>query len=100
MTLSLRKLIVLGIVACVFMLANAYIIVNWLAENGLIDYAVDIRREYITGTTITIIIVLMILFIDPQRTAGNWLSNSRRCPVCDESLTCHGRYCPECGSRV
>jgi len=93
MTLTLRKLIVLGLVAAVFVLANAVLIVDWLREKGVLDVAREIRREYLTGTALTIVVVLLILLVRP-RAAG------RRCPVCERSLRGWARYCSDCGSRV
>ena len=80
MTLSTRKLIVLASVVAVFLLANVWLVVNWLAERGAIDFAKHIRGEYLTGTAITIIVVLLILLVSPGRERA---VARRRCPVCD-----------------
>ena len=55
MTLGIRKVIVLGLVTGVFLTANALLVAGWLAEKGVIDFAKNIRAEYLTGTAITII---------------------------------------------
>jgi len=94
MSLGIRKLIVLGLVAGIFLLGNILIVVHWLAEQGLIDFARNIRSEYLTGTAVTIIIALLILLVSPARQAWN-----RHCPVCDHRLK-GGKYCSACGSKV
>jgi hypothetical protein len=37
MTLGIRKLIVLVLVASLFLVANLVLVANWLAEKGVID---------------------------------------------------------------
>ena len=97
MTLGIRKLIVLGLVAGIFLLGNVWLVVSWLQEHGVIDWAQYIRREYVTGTAITIIIVLLVLLVRPGGDRTAWL---RRCSVCSHVLVGHGRYCSDCGSKV
>ena len=97
MTVGVRKVIVLGLVAGVFLTANVLLVANWLAEKGVIDFAKNIRAEYLTGTAITIIIVLMILLVGGRSSGAGLL---RRCPVCDHRLIGKGAYCSECGSKV
>ena len=77
MTLGIRKLIVLVLVVALFLVANLIFVTNWLAEKGVIDWAQDIRREYLTGTAITIIVVLLILLVAPR---GQGRGLFRRCP--------------------
>ena len=97
MSLSVRKLVVLSVVGLVFLLANALIVAGWLAEHGLVDFAVQTRNEFLTGTAITIIVALLILLV-PARPAVARLV--RRCPVCDHVMLSGGGYCSECGSRA
>lgn len=97
MTLGIRKLIVVGLVGAVLLLGNFILVANWLQEKGVIDWAKDARKEYLTGTAITIIVVLLILLIKP---AGNLLRSKRRCPVCDNDVPMTGGYCSDCGSKV
>jgi hypothetical protein len=96
MTLGLRKLVVLVLVGGVFLLANIMIVAHWLQRSGLIEGAAAIRRDFLTGTAITVIIVLLILLVKPRGDGASWL---RRCPVCDHRLL-GGKYCGECGSKV
>jgi hypothetical protein len=70
-------------------------VANWLAEHGVVDWARYVRAEYLTGTAVTIIVVLLILLVNPRTGAL-----VRRCPVCDHVLLSRGRYCGECGSKV
>ena len=97
MTLGIRKLIVLVLVAALFLVANLMLVTNWLADKGVIDCAKYIHREYLTGTAITIIVVLLILLVAPR---GEGRRLFRRCPVCDHTLLGGGKYCGDCGSKV
>jgi len=96
MTLTIRKIIVLGLIGSVLLAGNILFVANWLSERGVVDWAKNIRGEYLTGTAITIVAVLLILLVSPKRTA----SLVRRCPVCDHVLLTRGSYCSECGSKV
>lgn len=97
MTLRIRKLIVLVLVAALFLVANLMFVAGWLQEKGVIDWARYIHKEYLTGTAITIIVVLLILLIGPR---GDGRRLLRRCPVCDHTLLGRGQYCSDCGSKV
>ena len=66
MTLGIRKLIVLGLVVGIFLLGNVWLVANWLQDHGLIDWARYLRAEYLTGTAITIIVVLLVLVARPS----------------------------------
>ena len=96
MTLGIRKLIVLVLVAALFLVANVMFVASWLQEKGVIDWARYIHKEYLTGTAITIIVVLLILLVSP-RSSGRGL---RRCGVCDHAVLGRGSYCGECGSKL
>jgi len=96
MSLSTRKFLVLCCVGVIFLVANIWLVANWLEEKGAIGFARHIKTEYLTGTAITIIIVLVILLVKPGRERGLL----RRCPVCDHVLVGRSSYCGECGSRV
>ena len=96
MSIGSRKLLIAGVVVAVLLLANVSAIVAWLRELGLISLAEYLRAEYVTGTSIAVIVALLILL--PGRAV--WALRVRRCPVCDSALFRQGRYCAECGSRV
>lgn len=96
MTLTLRKLIVLALVAGVFLLANALVIAHWLRDAGVIETAASIREEFLTGTAITVIAALLILLTTPGRQA---LGLGQKCSVCGHRQV-GGRYCSDCGSRL
>jgi hypothetical protein len=97
MTLGIRKLIVLVLVAALFLVANLIFVTNWLAEKGVIDWARYVNKEYLTGTAITIIVVLLVLLVAPR---GDGRRLIRRCPVCDGRLLGGGKYCSDCGSKI
>jgi len=97
MSLTIRKIIVLGLIGSVLLTANVLFVANWLADKGVVDWAKNIRAEYLTGTAITIIAVLLILLISPRAKTGGLV---RRCPVCDHVLLAKGAYCSECGSKA
>ena len=97
MSLTMRKLIVAGSIVTVLLLANAVLVADWLARLGLVGLAQGVRQEYVTGTAITVIVVMMVLLLGPARSMPLPV---RRCPVCDRELRREGSYCPECGARV
>ena len=101
MALRIRKLIVVGVIAAVILLANALVVAGWLDDLGLVASAGHLRTEYVTGTAIAVIVALLVLL--PSATAARGRPRRERflrCPVCDEGLRPGGRYCPACGSRV
>jgi len=84
--MTIRKVIVLGLIGTILLLGNILFVANWLSERGVVDRARGIRAEYLTGTAITIIVVLLILLVSPK--AGALV---RRCPVCDHVLLSRGQ---------
>ncbi len=97
MTLTIRKVIVLGLISSILLLGNILFVASWLSERGVVDWARAIRTEYLTGTAITIVTVLLILLVSPRAGARGLV---RRCPVCDHVLVGRGTYCAECGSKT
>jgi hypothetical protein len=97
MTLGIRKLIVLVLAASLFLVANFIFVANWLQEKGVIDWAKYVHKEYLTGTAITIIVVLLILLVAPRGEGRRLL---RRCNVCDHAVLGRGSYCSECGRKL
>jgi hypothetical protein len=97
MTLGIRKLIVLVLVAALFLVANLIFVTRWLQEKGVIDWAKYVHKEYLTGTAITIIVVLLILLVAPRAQDHRLI---RRYPVCDHTMLAGGKYCSDCGSQV
>jgi len=55
MSLTIRKAVVLGLIGTILLLGNILFVASWLADRGVVDWARDIRSEYLTGTAITII---------------------------------------------
>jgi len=97
MSLTIRKMVVLGLISSILLLGNILFVASWLAQRGVVDWARTIRSEYLTGTAITIIAVLLVLLVSPRAKSAGLL---RRCPVCDHVLVGRSRYCGECGSKV
>ena len=97
MTLGVRKVVVIALVGAVLLLGNVWLVVNWLQDHGVIDLAKHVRHEYLTGTAITIILVLLILLVGPGGVRAGLI---KRCPVCEHVLLGRGQYCSECGSRA
>ena len=99
MTLRVRKLMVVASVGVILLLSNALTIVRWLDEAGVIACVRRFQREFVTGTAITTILVLLFLVGAGPRVveSSNWL---RRCSVCGRRLLRAGKYCPGCGSRM
>ena len=97
MSLTIRKVIVLGLFGSILLLGNILLVANWLAERGVVDWARHLRAEYVTGTAVTIIVVLLTLLVGPRAGARGL---ARRCPVCDHVLLSRGSYCSECGSKA
>ena len=100
MTLGVRKLTLIGVVAAIIVLANVWVIAGWLNHFGLIAWARSIRAEFITGTAITVIVAMLVLLPPTARKVLPRPEWGSRCPVCYEGLRPGGRYCPACGSRV
>jgi len=101
MTLGLRKIILLGLIGCIFLMANVVVVANWLANSGVSQFAQTIKNNYLTGTAVTIIVALLILLVAPNKTGGRKImSFVRRCPVCDHRLIGSANYCSDCGSKV
>lgn len=96
MSVAGRKLLVIGAVVLVLLLANVGTIVSVLKDLGMLPLAEHIRAEYLTGTAIAVIVALLILL--PGRAV--WAICVRRCPVCDAAMVRKGRYCAACGARV
>ena len=100
MRLGMRKLIVLVLAGSIFLLANIWFVVSWLEEAGIVDFAKYLRQEYLTGTAITITLILLILLVKPGKEAIAGSGFLRRCPVCDHRLHGTMKYCGECGSKI
>lgn len=100
MTLRMRKIIVAAAVAAILILANIFVLARWLDDIGLIPWAQAVRDHYLSGTAITIIIVLLVLIVPQTRIIATAPAAQARCRVCDGVLDRPGRYCPRCGSRI
>ncbi len=100
MSLGIRKIIVISLIGLVFLAGNILLIANWLAEKGIEEKANWIREHFLTGTAITIVLVLLILLVSPRNSGSRIFGFVRRCPVCDYRLIGRANYCGDCGSKV
>jgi len=101
MTLLSRKVIIILLIGAIFLLGNILIVANWIAETGISEKANWLRHEFLTGTAITIILVLLFLLVSPKNSGNSKIFGLvRRCPVCDHRLIGRGAYCSECGSKI
>ena len=55
-SLGIRKFVVLSLVGGIFLLGNIWLVVNWLDEKGVVDGARYVKKEYLTGTAIAIMV--------------------------------------------
>ena len=78
MTLGLRKVLIVGLVAGIVLVANLLVVASWLNQVGVIEAAQGIREEFLTGTAITIILALLILIVSPRFRASNLLLGMRQ----------------------
>jgi hypothetical protein len=99
MTLGVRKAIVVSAILAIFLFANILVVASWIAEKGIDEKANWIREEFLTGTAIAVIVALLILLVNPNRSSKT-VGLMRRCPVCDHVLLSRGSYCSDCGSRL
>jgi len=97
MSLGRKKLAVLAVMAAVLGIANVRGIAAWLEHADVIAFAQHIHREYLTGTAIAVIAVLLFLLSEPIGMAAGWI---KRCRVCRRLLVRSAQYCGRCGSRV
>ena len=88
-----------ALIGVIFLLGNILVIANWLAEKGVEQKANWLREEFLTGTAIAVILVLLILFVNPK-VSSRTISFTRRYPVCDKRLIGNTNYCGECGKKV
>ena len=101
MSLTIRKIIVLGSIGIIFLTANILVVANWIAETGIAEKAGWARREFLTGTAIAVTAVLLILLTSPKNASGGRsIGFTRRCPVCDKRLYGNADYCGQCGSKI
>ena len=99
MSLTIRKIVVLGLIGFIFLTANILVVANWISDTGIAEKAGWIRKEFLTGTAIAVILTLLVLLVSPKA-SGRAVGFARRCPVCDRRLIGNVNYCSECGSKV
>jgi hypothetical protein len=99
MTLTSRKIMVVSLIGAVFLLGNILLVANWIADTGVAEKANWVRHEFLTGTTVAITVILLVLLVSPKN-GSKIFGFVRRCPVCEHRLIGRGSYCSECGSKV
>jgi len=87
-------------IGTIFLMANILVVANLIAETGIAEKAGWLRKEFLTGTAIAVILALLMLLVSPKSAAGKAIGFTRRCPVCDKRLIGNPNYCAECGSKV
>jgi hypothetical protein len=100
MSLGIRKIIVISLIGLILLAGNVLLVANWLAEKGVAEKANWVREHFLTGTAVTIILVLLILLVSPRNGSSKVFGFVRRCPVCDHRLIGRANYCGDCGSKV
>lgn len=99
MSLRSKKIILLVILLVVVLSANAREVVDWLDHLGVIAWAQHVRSEYVTGTSIAVILAMVFLLGGTQMIA-RCVRILRRCSVCDHTFFRPAKYCGACGSRM
>ena len=100
MSLGIRKIIVISLIVLILLAGNILLVANWLAEKGVAEKAIWVKENFLTGTTIAIAVILLILLVNPRKSSSNFFGFARKCPVCDHRLISKSNYCGDCGSKV
>ena len=100
MSLTIRKIIVLGSIGIILLTANILVVATWIADSGIAEKAGWLRKEFLTGTAAVVILVLLILLANPKNATSKLVGFTRSCPVCDKRLLGNPSYCADCGSKV
>ena len=61
MTLNAKKLVVLLVIAVIFIEARIWDVAHWLDRVGIVEWARHVEHAYLTGTAITVIVVMVYL---------------------------------------
>jgi len=51
-------------------MANILVVANWIADAGIAEKAGWLRKEFLTGTALAVILALLVLLVSPKSTAG------------------------------
>ena len=94
-----RKLIVIVAVVAILLLAHIDVVVGWLDALGLIEMAAHVREHFLTGTAITVIVVIVFL-LTPARRSMPRCGEIYRCSVCGTPCRDRAGYCSACGSHL
>lgn len=70
MSLRIRKIIIVELIGAIILAGNVLLIANWLSEKGVPEKANWVRENFLTGTAVTIILVLLILLVSPRNSGS------------------------------
>ena len=90
----------LSLIGLIFLTANILVIANWISDSGIAEKAGWVRKEFLTGTAIAVILTLLVLLVSPKASNSKAVGFARRCPVCNKRLIVNVNYCSECGLKV
>jgi hypothetical protein len=62
-----KKFVVLFVIAGIFIISSIWTVAQWLEVTGIIGWAEHIRAEFLTGTAIAVIAVMLYLLPGPRR---------------------------------
>lgn len=96
----MRKLIIITTIGAILAIGGLPEISAMLTNFGLVGFARELRTEFLTGTALAIILVLLILVPPHVFVAVLLQLPTRLCNVCNQRIDRTARYCPHCGSRV
>ena len=85
-SLTIRKIFVLGLIGMTFLTANILVVARWISDSGIAEKASWIRNKFLTGTAIAVILALLVLLVSPRTNSSRAVGFTRRCPVCDKKL--------------
>ena len=54
MSLTIRKIFVLGLIGMIFLTANILVVANWISDTGISERAEWLRKEFLTGTAVAV----------------------------------------------
>jgi hypothetical protein len=88
------------VVVCWDITANILVIANWISDTGISERTDWLRKEFLTGTAVAVILVLLILLVGPRTVDGKAIGFARRCPVCEKRFVGDPSYCGEFGQKI
>ena len=62
--MSLKKWLLIGVVVAVLATSRIYEVADWLQRYDLVSSARDFERTYLTGTTVALLVAMVVLLRD------------------------------------